>query len=568
MQNEDLRLCMGCMNYVDSSSATCSVCGTNKYEENGKEFLKTGSTLGKEYLVGNVHSFDGEHVIYIGKDLMSGRTCLIKEYFPGILSSRLQTGELVPKLSSEVQYKTFMVDFLDLHQTLKQMNAFETLIKIENIMVCNKTVYVIYPDVKLISLAAYLEKHQKLSWEESKRWIFSLNHLLVNVHSNGIIHRGLSPQTIYLDSNCESIFLWDFSIPPVRTKNTQIRYQLFEGYSAPEQYFSNKWQGEWTDVYSMACVLLKILTGRTLKELSEDFFVAKSKLNEGIPVGVLSTISRALCKDRQERTQTIRQFNSGLLADCHKGELASDATVVFDASDAGLNKGKMGEVKRGNELKIDGVSRSKSKSFLKVSVFIGLILIVSFVAYFALSWVNEQKEIKPQKMEISHIEEKNHKKNELKKLKSFMGTPYEEASKNLDKNIKLNVTYEFDDDMKEGVIVRQHPLGGSPYDSTEPLNVEITVSKGPELVKLPQLRNRKIDEVTKELDDLGVKYKIFPGDNYDFEVDVVYYSDKQDGEEIKGGEEIKRNKDTVFLHVKKNEDKEAKNEEQLETADV
>ncbi|GHV30978.1 hypothetical protein FACS189481_5810 [Clostridia bacterium] len=554
MQNEDLRLCMGCMNYVDSSVATCNVCGTNKYEENSKEFLKVGSTLGAEYLVGNVPSFDGEHVIYIGKDLVSGRACLIKEYFPSILSSRLQTGELVPKLSSEVQYKTFMVDFLDLHQTLKQMNAFETLVKIENIMVCNKTVYVIYPNVKLINLAAYLEKHQKLSWENAKRWIFSLNHLLVNVHDNGIIHRGISPQTIYLDAKCESIFLWDFSIPPVRTKNTQIRYQLFEGYSAPEQYFSNKWQGEWTDVYSLACVLLKMLTGRTLRELPEDFFVSKNKLNEGIPASVLSTISKAICKDRQERTQTIRQFNSGLLADSRKSESTGDATVVFDAKDAGLNKYNMYGIKRGSDLEVDGVSQSKSKSFLKVGVVIGLILIVGFAAYFALSWVNEQKKIKPQKMEISSVEE-NPAKNELQKLATFTGMSFEEVSKNVDKNIKLNATYEFDDDMKEGSIIGQDPLGGNNYDSTKPFSVAIIVSKGPELVKLPQLRSRKIDEATKELDDLGVKYEKHYSEKDDVEVDVIYNSNREDYEEIR------KNKDIVMLYVKGNK-------VQLETADA
>ncbi|MDR2817737.1 MAG: protein kinase [Oscillospiraceae bacterium] len=549
MQNEDLRLCMGCMNYVDNSDATCKVCGTNRYKGNSREFLKAGSTLGTEYLVGCVHSYDGEHVIYVGKDLVSGRACLIKEYFPSILSSRLQTGELVPKLSSEVQHKTFMVDFLDLHQTLKQLNAFETLVKIENIMVCNKTVYVIYPKMELISLAAYLEKHQKLSWENAKRWLFSLNHLLINVHNNGIIHRGISPQTIYLDSACENIFLWDFSIPPVRTKNTQIRYQLFEGYSAPEQYFSNKWQGEWTDVYSMACVLLKMLTGHTLKELPEDFFVAPSKLNEKIPAGVLDTISRAICKDRQERTQTIRQFNSGLLADCRKDELAGDATVVFDASSASLNQNKVLEIGQESNPESDKTSRSKSKGFPWVSVFIGSILVVGFAIYFALSWMNEKREMKPQKMEISRISEKLHKKNESLKLENFVAKSFDEVAKSVDGKITFNATHEFDDITEAGSIVRQDPLPGTLYDPTGPLTVNVIVSKGPELVKLPQVRARDVDELTKELDALGVKYEKFYGENDDVEVDVVYDSNRRDYEEIA------KNADKVLLYVKKNKER-------------
>ena len=39
MPDESLRLCLGCMNYINAEETSCKICGTNKYEENNADEL-------------------------------------------------------------------------------------------------------------------------------------------------------------------------------------------------------------------------------------------------------------------------------------------------------------------------------------------------------------------------------------------------------------------------------------------------------------------------------------------------------------------------------------------------
>jgi serine/threonine-protein kinase len=525
------------MNYIDEANVTCDICGMNRYEQNSKDFLEIGSTLNARYLVGKMREWNGEHILYVGKDLASNKTCMIKEYAPLTLSSRLQTGELAPKLSNDVQHKTFMVDFLDLHKTLQQLNSLKGLINIENIIICNKTVYIIYPDVRhLISLQAFLEKHWKLAWDEIKSRIFALNELLMNIHNNGVIHRGISAETILVDESCGDMFLSGFSIPTIRTRNTQVKYQLFEGYSAPEQYYSNKWQGEWTDVYSMACVLIKILTGRTVKELPPDFCTKKNTEADGLPPNVLRTIKNALCKDRQERTQTIRQFNAGLLAENHSNK--ADATVFFN-----LGRANKSEDRAADFHMVSNENKRKQKTSLKTILFVG-VFVTAIVAVAAFFLLDDTQKLRPQKLNINEAQPSD--QDSVCKLPNLVGEKYDKIKTLSETGDKFQVlpVCAFDEIVEEGAVVKQTPAAGTKYDPKKLLVLQVTVSSGPEVVTLPVITGRKIDELTAELDALGVKYEKIYAENQEAEEDVVYKASKEDSAEIK------KNKETLMLYLK------------------
>ncbi|MDR1260408.1 MAG: hypothetical protein LBJ83_01660 [Oscillospiraceae bacterium] len=538
MQSGKAWICGGCLNHVSGNELTCNMCGTNKHKGNDKNFLEIGTILDDKYLVGGIRTFNGEHVMYIGKDLLTNKHCLIKEYAPTTLSTRLQTGELAAKLSKEIQYKTSMVDFLDLHQTLRQLNSIDGLVPIENVIVYNKTVYIIYPDVEFIKLEAYLNQYWKLSWADSKKWAFDLNNILINVHNNGIIHRGISPETIYVATHSQKIFLWSFSIASMRTKNTQMQYELFDEYSAPEQYFSNKWQGEWTDVYSTACVFLRILTGRTLKGLPENFFTANCELNRGIPQNVLNAIQKATKKNHSERTQTIRQFNAGLLAEYRETNLL-DATVVFDPASTTLPA-----LENKEEFRIKYPKKSKFKMKILLILALGLIL-TCVAAYFLLDLTQKQLNTKPQKMISLIPEQENVSKKNTIKLPSFVGELYENIAKTQLEGINFLSEFRFDDAIENGLVILQTPLAGIYYNPQETLDVSVVISKGPETVDLPQILDRNIDEVTQDLDELGVKYEKIYVETTETQPDIVYQSNWGNGAKIK------KNKDTVLLYLKK-----------------
>ena len=69
-----------------------------------------------------------------------------------------------------------------------------------------------------------------------------LYNALSHLHKRGITHQGLSPQNIFLDQNLNP-YLSGFSLSEIRTAQGELDSELFSGYSAPEQYHLESWQG-------------------------------------------------------------------------------------------------------------------------------------------------------------------------------------------------------------------------------------------------------------------------------------------------------------------------------------
>lgn len=540
MPDESLRLCLGCMNYINAEETSCKICGTNKYEENNADELRRGSLLDNRFFIGKAIKRNGEHIVYIAKDNDENKLYFIKEYAPQIISTRNKSGEVIAKLSYEVKHKTFMVDFLDLHQTLKQLNSTDGLLPIEDIIVKNKTVYIIYKYKHLTPLQKYVESNGSFDWDSCKNWAFKLNELLIVLHKNGVIHRGISPQTVYFDDD-NNIVLWDFLIPCFRTKTTQLSYELFENFSAPEQYFLNKWQGEWTDVYSTASVLVYILTGHKLKELPEDFFEAT---NFKIPKNILSTLKEALNSDYHKRTQTIRQFNAGLLDKEQETSGCIDKTMIFDLHNTKKQTPGIGTLKAITEQQDDEML--EIKGILKTLLFIGLgVVVVGTIVAGVLYFINKNSHQTPQKLETVTAQTVHKTEKEAKKVPNFVGEVYEEVCKQNSGKFKIEAEMIFDEIVPEGIIISQTPKSGMQYEEDGLLSFKFVVSKGVEKTLMPDILNLNIADAEKKLDELQIRYdKVFVETN-EVEPNIVFKTSKETGEEVK------INKEKVMLYLKK-----------------
>jgi tRNA A-37 threonylcarbamoyl transferase component Bud32 len=95
---------------------------------------------------------------------------------------------------------------------------------------------------------------------------------LDRLHSQGIYHRDLKPENIMLRQDCEpgsELVLVDFSIAIIKNADESI-YGLSRAagtlhYMAPEQVLG--YADESSDIYSLAKIVLEMLTGRPLSEL-------------------------------------------------------------------------------------------------------------------------------------------------------------------------------------------------------------------------------------------------------------------------------------------------------------
>ena len=153
----------------------------------------------------------------------------------------------------------------------------------------------------------------ELSWDQVSKIFPPLFTTISILHNAGLIHRAVSPETIYINDKGE-LKLSGFCISAVRTANAGLEYELFKGYAAPEQYSasSSSHQGSWTDVYSICALLYRMLTGcmptDSRSRLENDDLCEPRMLNGNIPVHVSRVIMEGMNLSGRDRIQTVTEL--------------------------------------------------------------------------------------------------------------------------------------------------------------------------------------------------------------------------------------------------------------------
>jgi serine/threonine protein kinase len=146
------------------------------------------------------------------------------------------------------------------------------------------------------------------------------------VHEEGIIHRDIAPDNIFLTNKGE-VKLIDFGASRYATtsRSRSLTVIIKPGYSAEEQYRSRGDQGAHTDVYSLGAVLYKMITGITPPDAMErraqyeknkkDMLVPISKLTKEISKNQETAIHNAMNVRIEDRTGEMITFAGELLSE-------------------------------------------------------------------------------------------------------------------------------------------------------------------------------------------------------------------------------------------------------------
>src|SRR5579885_3245830 len=133
------------------------------------------------------------------------------------------------------------------------------------------------------------------------------------IHAEGILHRDISPDNIYL-TRAAQVKLIDFGSArnALIQKSRRLSIVLKEGYAPEEQYRASGIQGPWTDVYAVAATLYHALTGQvpqpSLDRMAEDRLAPPTRLGAEIAPNVEAAILRALAIRAQDRFQSAEDF--------------------------------------------------------------------------------------------------------------------------------------------------------------------------------------------------------------------------------------------------------------------
>lgn len=322
---------MGCMAPLQENTEKCARCGYERSAPYDKQYSKPGAMLGERYILGRLVRKNGESALYLGYDNNLQTRVWIREYFPPNLCMRNpMTGEIRPKEGCGAQYKALLADYIDLCQTLKQLGQMEPVVPVETVFSANGTAYAVYKYLAVSQFEHWLSKQGgKLPVQQAQALFLPLCNALSNIHARGMIHRGISPYTVYIGKDGR-LYLWDFCLGATRTGGSELQAELFNGYSAPEQYTSNGWQGPWTDIYAVAALLYRTISGfvppKSIQIAPNRPLAPLSHLAADVPQHLSDAVMEAMHPRTEARIQEMSSFVSQLI----RTEMSN--TAIYDAS--------------------------------------------------------------------------------------------------------------------------------------------------------------------------------------------------------------------------------------------
>ena len=321
--------CMGCMELYNEEYDICPHCGYIKGTPAEEAIhMEPGTLLHDRYIVGKVLGFGGFGVTYIGWDGRLEQKVAIKEYLPGEFSTRMpgQSTVTVFNGDKEEQFRDGMEKFVDEAKRLARFQNETGIVKIFDSFYENETAYIIMEYLDGETLTERLSREKTIPEDEAIDMIMPVMNSLQVVHNEGILHRDIAPDNIFLTKDGE-VKLIDFGASRFATTShsRSLTVIIKPGYSPEEQYRSRGDQGPYTDVYAVAATLYKMITGKTPPDAMErrasvenkrrDILVPPHNLTKNISKNRENAILNAMNVQIEDRTQDIQSFIYELNAD-------------------------------------------------------------------------------------------------------------------------------------------------------------------------------------------------------------------------------------------------------------
>ena len=335
----DSKFCNRCMEKYDDSMHVCPSCGYVETDEHNPMYVPPGTILHSKYLCGVLLEYNGEGATYIGADTTTGKKVLIREYMPINLCTRVKNKAIISvNYNNLAKYKAFMAEYTELNKSLARLRSNPNIPPVLDMFAENNTTYTIFEYIEGVKMLDYLKENAgELSWEQVAKIFPPLFTTIGILHNAGIIHRAISPDTVYINDKGE-LKLFGFCVSAVRTANAGLEYELFKGYAAPEQYSasSSSRQGSWTDVYGVCALLYRALTGcmpvDSMSRQTHDDLHEPHMLDSRIPRHVSRVIMEGMNLNGRDRIQTITELVTKLFeqpAEDEEEALDNTSTVLL-----------------------------------------------------------------------------------------------------------------------------------------------------------------------------------------------------------------------------------------------
>ncbi|WP_246499826.1 serine/threonine-protein kinase [Azospirillum soli] len=304
---------------------SCRDCGYPMQSENRNGVhLMPGTTLQGRYKVGRILGQGGFGATYLGWDDRLHIKVAVKEFFPANLISRVSGSLGVMPFSDEHGrgFAAGLVKFLDEARLLARLRDVKEIVGVQDFFEANETAYLVMELLEGRTMKKYVaESGGRIDARRTLAILSPIMKALQAVHEQGLIHRDISPDNIFLTTSGERKLLDFGAARHAAGQAASMTVILKPGYAPPEQYSQDGNQGPWTDVYAVCATAYGALTGKTPPDATSRFMNDKvpkpSELGVNLPPAFENVLLAGLSMRWQDRPQSMRDLlraMSGTLA--------------------------------------------------------------------------------------------------------------------------------------------------------------------------------------------------------------------------------------------------------------
>ncbi|MFW6256542.1 MAG: Stk1 family PASTA domain-containing Ser/Thr kinase [Bacillota bacterium] len=498
----------------------------------------------------------GMAIVYEGRDLLLDRKVAIK-----ILRSEHLTD------------KNFLEKFQHEARAVARISH-PNVVSIFDIGQDNDYHYLVMEFIEGENLKDIISQRGQLSAAEALDITRQICSALEVAHKQNVIHCDIKPHNIILDTQ-KTIKVTDFGIARAVSESTLTMTDTIMGsahYFSPEQAKGGEIKG-YSDLYSVGVVLFEMLTGEVPFSGESPISVAlkhiqkkpriPSAVEEELPRELKELVLKALAKEPEDRFDSATQMKEKInevmknLSSKDKREQKEEDrtqdTKIMKKEDIINKKNEEQKAKTDNSQPENGEQKKKKKTdntvrqenrvntrkekvnsqkgskftvFIKQNrrtlIIVGIIILLLFsgTLYLYNLYLNYT--------DVPTVE-----------VPELNGQTLDTARRRAaQKGLEINVENEvFHEEAEEGEIVRQNPAAGSIIKQSR--DIQLTVSKGPPEVEMPDLEGLSEREAVIELENIGLENaNLEYVYNEEFDQGYILSQEPEPGETISTNEEV------------------------------
>lgn len=363
--------------------------------------LTENYVLKNRYKITQVIGMGGFGITYKAFDNVLQKNVAIKEFFPAYLANRMPNGSTITIYTSKSvdEYNHGLQRFMQEARDVSKFSAVQGIVTVHDFFQDNNTAYIVMEYLNGCTLSEYAKIHEP---DESfiSNVLFSIMDSLEAIHREGIIHRDISPDNIFIcDDGTVKIIDFGAAKQEVGNDMKTMSVVLKQGYAPIEQYSKKSKIGPWTDIYALGATMYRLLTGRvpeeSLDRVNLDELVEPKKLNANISEALNITIMKAMAVNKTDRFQNIAEMRNLLLEESDKPtvKLNPEAISVKAPSKAAYQE-NVSEMNIQSAMPNSKKERKKKKGIIKPVLLILFAVCLVSVGVFATSKLGSKSDKK------------------------------------------------------------------------------------------------------------------------------------------------------------------------------